>query len=192
MSNDALPPDRSDVATEQAHPSSPRLDEMATADLVGFLASDQARAIEAVCEVVDEIAELVDVVVAALSAGGRLVYVGAGTSGRLGVLDASECPPTFNSDPEQVLGLIAGGEKALRRSSEGAEDDPSGIDSEFQRLQVGAGDVVVGLAAGGTTPWVLGALQRGHASGARTAMMSCAWRECPPGCEPVDRHCDGS
>ena len=156
---------------------------MGTADLVRFLASDQQRAVEAVEAVANELGELVDEVVGALREGGRLLHLGAGTSGRLGVLDASECPPTFNSDPEQVIGLIAGGDSALRRSSEGAEDDPSGAHEELDRLGVGEGDVVVGIAAGGTTPWVLGGLEHTHARGAYTALLSCAPRPVPPGCD---------
>ncbi len=100
-------------------------------------------------------------------AGGRLIYVGAGTSGRLGVLDASECPPTFQSPPERVVGIIAGGDSALRKSSEGKEDDPRGAEADLAALRMTGGDIVVGIAAGGTTPYVLGALRH-----ARTAPMT--------------------
>ena len=154
--HDTLPPDRSEVATERAHTGAPGLDRLETDQLVGFLLRDQDRAVAAVAAVEGELVQLVERVVEALAAGGRLIYLGAGTSGRLGVLDASECPPTFNSDPQQVIGVIAGGEAALRRSSEGAEDDPAGIEPEFERLGVSRRDVVLGIAAGGTTPWVLG------------------------------------
>jgi N-acetylmuramic acid 6-phosphate etherase len=101
------------------------------------------------------------------------------------VLDASECPPTFNSDPAQVIGVIAGGDGALRRSSEGAEDDPAGAASELDRLDVGHGDVVIGIAAGGTTPWVLGAIERASARGAATALVACASRTRPTGCDQL-------
>ena len=178
-----LPPDRSGVDTEQPHPSGIALEDLDTEALVRFLAEDQERAVEAVATAGRDLAELVDVVVGALGRGGRLIYLGAGTSGRLGVLDASECPPTFHSDPGSVVGLIAGGDSALRRSSEGAEDDPAGAKAELDRLVVGNDDVVVGIAAGGTTPWVLGGLEIAAARGARTALISCARRESPPGCD---------
>ena len=180
-----LPPDRSEVATEQRHPDAPSLDGVDSRALVEFLVRDQGRAVAAVAEVADELAALVETVAQQLQAGGRLIYLGAGTSGRLGVLDASECPPTFNSDPAQVLGVIAGGDQALRRSSEGAEDDPAGIEEEFTRLEVSANDVVVGIAAGGTTPWVLGALKRGDARGAHTVLLCCAERGRPEGCRQL-------
>lgn len=119
----------------------------------------------------------VDTVVAHLALGGRLIYAGAGTSGRLGVLDASECPPTFQCDPGEIVGLIAGGDGALRRSSEGREDDPAGPAEEFAALGVNNRDVVLGIAAGGTTPWVWGALQRANEVGAATGMLCCVRRD---------------
>jgi N-acetylmuramic acid 6-phosphate etherase len=114
---------------------------------------------------------LVAAVVEALRSGGRLIYLGAGTSGRLGVLDASECPPTFSCDPAMVVGVIAGGDGALRRSSEGAEDDYHGAAAELRRLKVSRRDVVVGIAAGGTTPYVLGALALARRRGSVTALI---------------------
>ena len=179
----ALPPDRSQVDTERPHPSGVALDDLETRALVDFLARDQQRAVEAVASACGELAELVEVVVESLARGGRLIYLGAGTSGRLGVLDASECPPTFHSDPTTVVGLIAGGDTALRRSSEGAEDDPNGAVADLDRLEIDANDVVVGIAAGGTTPWVLGGIRIAAARGASTALLSCARREPPPGCD---------
>ena len=119
------------------------------------------------------IGRVVEVATACLCRGGRLIYVGAGTSGRLGVLDASECPPTFHCDPYQVVGVICGGDSALRASSEGAEDDPAGADTAFKRLQVGSDDLVVGIAAGGTTPYVLGAVEIAKSRGATTRMICC-------------------
>lgn len=183
MGSRPLPPDRGHVATEQVHADAPALDRLDSRSLVALLASDQARAVAAVESAADDLATLVDATVEALSRGGRLVYLGAGTSGRLGVLDASECPPTFHSDPASVVGVIAGGETALRRSSEGAEDDPRGAEPELERLAVGAGDVVVGIAAGGTTPWVLGGIEASSQRGARTGLVTCARREAPPGCD---------
>jgi N-acetylmuramic acid 6-phosphate etherase len=111
------------------------------------------------------------------------VYAGAGTSGRLGVLDASECPPTFCSDPAQVVGIIAGGDGALRRSSEGREDEEAGISDEFARLDLGARDCFLGIAAGGTTPYVLGAIRLAKERGAVTGFLTCA-----PHAQPA--HCD--
>ena len=112
------------------------------------------------------VARAVELVVAALAAGGRLFYVGAGTSGRLGVLDAAECPPTFRTDPEQVQAVIAGGERAVFRSQEGAEDRAEDGAAAMDERSVGANDAVVGIAAGGTTPFVHGALRRARERGA--------------------------
>lgn len=178
-----LPPDRSDVDTERAHPDEVALEELEIEALVRFLAEDQRRAVEAVVATVPTLSRLVEEASEAVSRGGRLIYLGAGTSGRLGVLDASECPPTFHSDPATIVGLIAGGDSALRRSSEGAEDDPAGAHPDLERLGVGEGDVVIGIAAGGTTPWVLGGIEMAAARGARTALLSCARRDTPPGCD---------
>lgn len=105
---------------------------------------------------------------------GRLVYFGAGTSGRLGVLDASECPPTFQTDPGMVVGVIAGGDDALRTSSEGQEDERDGARVEIERIGIGGSDCVLGIAAGGTTPYVLGALERSRQCGATTGLLTCA------------------
>src|SRR5690606_11129107 len=113
----------------------------------------------------------------------RLVYAGAGTSGRLGVLDASECPPTFRSDPGQVVGIIAGGDSALRRSSEGAEDDPRGIAADFERISLGGDDAFLGIAAGGTTPYVLGAVALAKARGALTGLLACFPGAAAEGCD---------
>lgn len=111
---------------------------------------------------------------ARLRDGGRLVYLGAGTSGRLGVLDASECPPTFQTPPELVIGLIAGGDAALRRSSESREDDPGGAIADLDAVGLHARDAVLGIAAGGTTPYVLGGLRHAHARGCATGLLTCA------------------
>jgi N-acetylmuramic acid 6-phosphate etherase len=117
--------------------------------------------------------------------GGRLIYIGAGTSGRLGVLDASECPPTFRSDPGQVIGLIAGGDASLRKSSEGREDEPMGAKEQLEPLNLTANDTLLGIAAGGTTPYVLGAIALAKACGASTALLTCAPRDMPPGCDQL-------
>ncbi|MAC19602.1 MAG: N-acetylmuramic acid 6-phosphate etherase [Phycisphaerae bacterium] len=178
-----LPPDRSDVDTEKPHPSGVSLESLPTEMLVRTLVSDQDRAVRAVEAVSMEIAAVVEDVVAGLRHGGRLVYLGAGTSGRLGVLDASECPPTFRSNPETVVGIVAGGDRALRRSSEGAEDDLHGAIPALTELGLGANDVVVGIAAGGTTPFVLGGIAEASRCHARTALISCARRSVPAGCD---------
>lgn len=121
----------------------------------------------------DQIARAVETAAASFRGGGRLFYVGAGTSGRLGVLDASECPPTFGTDPSMVQGIIAGGTAALTRSQEGAEDHPGDGARAIDAAEVTALDFVIGIAASGTTPFVAGALHRAHDIGARTAMVAC-------------------
>lgn len=178
-----LPPDRSHVATEQRHDDSRALDALETADIVLLLARDQRRAVEAVERASDAIARFAQAAAESLARGGRLVYAGAGTSGRLGVLDASECPPTFRSDPAQVVGIIAGGDSALRRSSEGREDEWDGIAAEFERLQLGERDTFLGIAAGGTTPYVLGAIRMAKARGAATGFLTCALHAHTEGCD---------
>lgn len=136
---------------------------------------DDHEAVErAVREATPAIAEFVNALVPRMRAGGRLVYAGAGTSGRLGVLDASECPPTFQSDPRQVVGIIAGGDAALRRSSERREDDFDGIAPELDAMAFDAKDTLVGIAAGGTTPYSLGAIRLAKRRGGLTAFLTCA------------------
>lgn len=178
-----LPPDRSHVRTEHRHPQSGRMDALGAAEIVELMVEDHAAVARAVREAGPAIGALVESVAARFEQGGRLIYAGAGTSGRLGVLDASECPPTFQSDPAQVVGLIAGGDGALRRSSEGMEDDPRGIAPEFDRLQVGPADTVVGIAAGGTTPYALGALELARERGAATAFVVCTPMARPAACD---------
>jgi N-acetylmuramic acid 6-phosphate etherase len=179
----ALPPDRSHVATEQRNAGSAELDRLSTTEIVELMARDQRIAVDAVERAAAAIARFADAAAASLAAGGRLVYAGAGTSGRLGVLDASECPPTFCSDPAQVVGIIAGGDGALRRSSEGREDEWEGIAPEFERLALGARDCFLGIAAGGTTPYALGGVELAKKRGAATGFLTCA-----PSAQP--RMCD--
>lgn len=167
------PPDRSSVPTEGVHPRSAGLDALPTADLLLLMSEEDERAVRAVRAQSGRIAALVEDVALRFRAGGRLIYVGAGTSGRLGVLDASECPPTFLVDPSRVVGIIAGGDAALRRSSESLEDDPDGARSELERLDVGQLDTVIGLTAGGTTPYPLGAIEIARSRGALTALVTC-------------------
>jgi len=176
--------DRSHLLTEQRLPESMSLDAMSVADAVALMNRQDARVVEAVAAVQSEIVRAIDLVSTGLSAGGRLIYVGAGTSGRLGVLDASECPPTFRTDPEMVQGIIAGGESAMFRAKEGAEDSADDGGAAVDAKSVGPNDVVCGIAAGGTTPFVHGALRRARQRGAGTIFLSCV--QPVPGEPPVD------
>ncbi len=177
----SMPPDRGHIRTEQRHEGSLDLDALDTAACVRLIVDDHRAVPDAVAGAVTALARFLDALVERVRAGGRLIYVGAGTSGRLGVLDAAECPPTFQSDPGQVLGVIAGGDAALRRSSEAREDDPRGVEPVFAEMGVGPADTVVAIAAGGTTPYVLGAIEVARAAGAMTALVTCVP---PPGPEP--------
>ena len=152
--------DRSHLLTELRLPESMNLDAMSVEEAVALMNEQDARAVAAVKAEASNVARAVELVAAALRAGGRLIYVGAGTSGRLGVLDASECPPTFRTDPQQVQGIIAGGEDAMFRAKEGAEDSATDGATVVEEKNVGPKDVVMGIATGGTTPFVHGALRR--------------------------------
>lgn len=150
--------DLSRLITEQRNPSTIAIDELDAFDIVTLINQEDARVAAAVESALYQIAALVDATTQALSNGGRLIYVGAGTSGRLGVLDASECPPTFGADPRQIVGVIAGGERALRHAVEGAEDDTGQAVEDMKALGLCADDVVVGIAASGRTPYTLAAM----------------------------------
>jgi N-acetylmuramic acid 6-phosphate etherase len=178
-----LPPDRSHVRTEHRNPGSMHLDTLDAGAIAALMADDHRAVTDAVAAAAPAIGALVEGMVPKFHAGGRLVYFGAGTSGRLGVLDASECPPTFMSDPGQVVGIIAGGDSALRRSSEGREDEWDGARAEIERLDIGPRDTVVGIAAGGTTPYPLGALRIAKERGAATAFISCVPMARPADCD---------
>ncbi len=178
-----LPPDRSHVQTEARHPGSMHMDRLDARGIVDLMVEDHRVVAAAVAGAAEAISAMVDAMVARFPQGGRLVYVGAGTSGRLGVLDASECPPTFMSEPGQVIGLIAGGDPALRRSSEGREDEWDGARAELERLGIGPLDTVVGIAAGGTTPYPLGAVRIAKSMGAVTGFISCVPIAAPEGCD---------
>jgi N-acetylmuramic acid 6-phosphate etherase len=162
------------LLTEQRNPASENIDELATLDLVRLINSEDARIPGAVEAVLPEIAAAVDLITQAFSAGGRLFYLGAGTSGRLGILDASECPPTYSTNPEQVQGLIAGGDTAVFRAVEGAEDQADGAVAELDARNVRSPDVVLGIAASGVTPWVLGGLQHARTRGCGTIFFTCS------------------
>jgi len=160
--------------TERRNPRSSTIDTASALEIVDLIGAEDAGVPAAVARARLEIARAIELIEVAFRAGGRLIYVGAGTSGRLGVLDATECPPTFGSPPEMVVGVIAGGPPALVRSVEGAEDDVNAAKEAMDSLQVGADDVVVGIAASGTTPFVQAALTRAQSRGARTALVSCS------------------
>jgi N-acetylmuramic acid 6-phosphate etherase len=164
--------------TERRNPRTAEIDRASALEIVDLIAAEDAGVPAAVARSRVEIARAIDLIEVAFRSGGRLLYVGAGTSGRLGVLDAAECPPTFGSDPEMVVGIIAGGFKALLRSVEGAEDDVNAGMAEMDGHRVTGRDIVVGIAASGTTPYVRGALGRAQTLGARTVLVSCS--EPPP------------
>ena len=161
------------LTTEAANPDSADLDRLSSLELVKLINAEDAKIAAAVAEQVAVIAAAVDLIAEKLADGGRLIYLGAGTSGRLGVLDASECPPTFRADAGQVIGLIAGGDGALRVAVEGAEDSAHLAAEDLRKQKLSAKDVVVGIAASGTTPYVLGALDEARAVGAATIALTC-------------------
>jgi len=160
------------LATEKADIARGDLDLLPTIDLVRLMNAEDARVPGAVAAQAERIAEAVDGITARFRRGGRLVYLGAGTAGRIGVLDASECPPTFGTDPSQVVGVIAGGEVAIRSAVENAEDDADEAASALRDLGVRAEDTVVGISASGRTPYVLGGLAAARSAGALTVAVS--------------------
>ncbi|MBL1379061.1 N-acetylmuramic acid 6-phosphate etherase [Zobellella sp. CGMCC 1.18722] len=161
------------LASEGRNPDTLDIDLKSTLDIVTTINAQDQRVPEAVARVLPEIAAAVDLIVAALRRGGRLVYLGAGTSGRLGVLDASECPPTFSVPAGMVVGLIAGGEAAMFRAQEGAEDDAARGEQDLRDIDLSDKDVLVGIAASGRTPYVLGGLRYARALGAGTVALAC-------------------
>ena len=169
--------DRGHLLTEQINPNSANLDQLSTLELVDLFNREDARTIAAIAAARSELAEAIDRTAAALSRGGRLFYIGAGTSGRLGVLDAAECPTTFCTPPDLVQGILAGGAAALVRSSEGLEDQFDDGAVAIAERAVNATDVVVGITAGGTTPYVHGALQAAAQQGATTVFIACVPRD---------------
>lgn len=158
--------------TEAPHPAGSDLDRIPTARVVARLHAGDREAVRAVGRALPSIAALAEAAASALGAGGRLVYVGAGTSGRLGALDAAECPPTFGVSPSRVLALVAGGARALRRSVEGAEDDGAAGAAAVRRARLGPGDLAIGISASGTTPYVVAALAEAQRRGARSALVT--------------------
>jgi N-acetylmuramic acid 6-phosphate etherase len=161
------------LQTEARNPASTHLDVMAPLEIVRLMNREDGYAVEAVASQADVIARAIEVVAERLGGGGRLIYGGAGTSGRLGVLDATECPPTFNAPPGQVVGIIAGGPAALTRAVEGAEDHPEFGEQDLKALNVSANDVFVGIATSGRTPYVIGACRYARSVGAPTIGLVC-------------------
>ena len=161
------------LGTETANPGTQDLDTMSTSDLLEAMNAEDRSVPLAVRSALPEITRAVDLIVAARQRGGRLVYLGAGTSGRLGLLDAVECPPTFGTSPGEVLGLIAGGSGAFQQAVEGAEDDRDRGAADLRAVSLSPADVVVGIAASGRTPYVLGGLDHARAVGASTVSLAC-------------------
>lgn len=161
------------LQTEMRNPASERLDQMTALEIVTLMNEEDHKVAVAIKRVLPQVAEAVEQIVQALSGGGRLFYFGAGTSGRLGVLDAAECPPTFGTDASVVRGIIAGGAQAMTEAIEGAEDSHELGRQDVREAGVGQGDVVVGIAASGRTPYVLGALEEARARQAATIALSC-------------------
>jgi N-acetylmuramic acid 6-phosphate etherase len=161
------------LTTEARNPASANIDELEAIEIVRLMNEQETLVAGAVATQSDAIASAIDVIADRLRAGGRLIYVGAGTSGRLGVLDATECPPTFNSPPGQVVGVVAGGTEALTRAVEGAEDRPELAERDLSELRVGPHDVVVGIATSGRTPYVIAALDYARRRGCYTIALAC-------------------
>ena len=173
MMSDTQPTDRGHLMTEQQLDASHDLDAQDVNTMLQTINTQDQQVPIIVGQRIPEIGKLVEEVTRRMKKGGRLIYIGAGTSGRLGVLDASECPPTFCSDPSEVVGIIAGGDGSLRKSSEGAEDIEQGGIAALEELKLTVNDCVLGIAAGGTTPYVWGALDYAKQCQAATAMLCC-------------------
>lgn len=169
----ALGPELAALATEQSQTELFDLDSMSTAELVRAMNQEDAKVPAAISTVLPQISMAIEEIAARMAQGGRLVYVGAGTPGRIGVLDASECPPTFGTDPGLVVGILAGGEDALRNAVEDAEDNTVAARDDLAALKLQATDSVVGISASGRTPYVLAAIEAAAAAGAFTVGFSC-------------------
>ena len=164
----------SQLTTEQRNPRTLHIDEVPTLELVRLINEEDQRVPQAVAAILPDIARAVDLIAARLAAGGRLFYIGAGTSGRLGILDAVECPPTYRTDPERIQGIIAGGTPAIFRAQEGAEDSEELGARDLAARGFRAGDIACGIAAAGRTPYVIGALCRARACGGATIALACS------------------
>ncbi|MBS0191645.1 MAG: N-acetylmuramic acid 6-phosphate etherase [Phycisphaerales bacterium] len=182
-----LPPDRSHVLTEQRNPRTMDLHALSVAQCVQIIQQEDRAVLAALEEAAPALDEFISAAERGFVAGGRMVYLGAGTSGRLGVLDASEAPPTFQVEPGRIVGIIAGGDSALRKSSEGKEDDPHGANEDLAALNLTSIDTVIGIAAGGTTPYVLGALRYASSMPSKplTALLTCSPCRKPDGADKL-------
>ncbi len=171
------PKDRSNILTEKRNPKSEKIDTLSTKEIVTLMNDEDFAVHEAVKAAIPEITQAADIVYNAFKNGGRLRYAGAGTSGRLGVLDASECPPTFSVDPDLVQGYIAGGYRALREAIEGAEDYPEKGAEDCKKYGLKKDDVLMGIATGGTTPYVHGAIDYANSIGCKSIFFTCTHKE---------------
>ena len=161
------------LTTEARNPASEQLDSLTPLQLVRLINEEDAKCTEAVADQAENIAKAIEIIARRLSHGGRLIYIGAGTSGRLGLLDAAECPPTFRSDPSQVVGIIAGGPSAMLKAVEGAEDSPTLAAEDLRKIDLCSHDVLVGIATSGRTPYVIGGLDYARSQGAYTIGLAC-------------------
>ena len=168
-----MPHDRGELDTEKRLASAAAIDALNVNQTLQLINTQDLEVPRVVRAAIPQLTLLIERIVDGMRQGGRLIYVGAGTSGRLGVLDASECPPTFFTGPDEVVGLIAGGDAALRRSAEGAEDDATASHAELDRLRLTGHDTLVGIAAGGTTPYVWGAMDYARQRGTPTGLITC-------------------
>ncbi len=170
--NSAIFQEVTHLNSEKRNPFSYHLDQMSALEIVHLMNEEDKKIPLAIANILPQIAKAVENIVSAFQQGGRLIYIGAGTSGRLGVLDASECPPTFGSDPEMVKGLIAGGSRALTQAMEGVEDNPEQGKQDLQSINFCKKDILVGIAASGRTPYVIGALEYAKTQGAETIAIT--------------------
>lgn len=161
------------IATEQRNNGSMHIDELSTLEMIKLINSEDKKVAFAVEKETERIAEAVDLIAEQLRTGGRLIYIGCGTSGRLGILDAAECPPTYSTDPEQVLGLIAGGAGAIFKAVEGAEDDKELGEKDLKHIHLSCKDIVVGIAASGRTPYVIGGMEYAKRIGCKLVGVTC-------------------
>ncbi len=171
------PQDRSHILTEKINPKSKNIDTLSTSEILTLINEEDAYIHKAINKVIPEISKAADFVHNAFRNGGRLRYIGAGTSGRLGVLDASECPPTFSVKPDLVQGIIAGGYRALRDAVEGAEDIPEKGAEDCKEHGLKSDDVLMGIATGGTTPYVHGAIKYANSIGCKTIFFTCTHKD---------------
>lgn len=162
-----------ELITESCNPNSAEIDNLSTLEIINIINNEDKTVALAVEKELDQIAKAVDIIVEAFQHAGRLIYIGAGTSGRLGILDASECPPTFGVSAEQVIGLIAGGKTAMFKAVENAEDNPHLAQTDLQAIAFNQHDILVGIAASGRTPYVIGAMKYAKSMGAKVISLCC-------------------